>query len=101
VTKLRVSAGIRVAEHKSPEQAKQALLKLAQYTIQEPECYQFDVLQDKADPYRFTLWECFENEAALAAHFQQPHTLEYLKQEWTEVEYSERLIHLTEGKVAA
>lgn len=95
MSRIRISAGIRVPDNKSPEKAKAELLKLASQTINEPNCYQFDVLQHRNDPRQFTLWECFEDEAAVTFHFDQSYTKQYIKEGWTEIQYSERLNALT------
>ncbi|MFH7586309.1 putative quinol monooxygenase [Oceanimonas smirnovii] len=39
----------------------------------EPGCHTFDVLQDRADPELFWLYEIYQDEAALAAHKETPH----------------------------
>jgi (4S)-4-hydroxy-5-phosphonooxypentane-2,3-dione isomerase len=39
----------------------------------EPGCHTFDVLQDKADPELFWLYEIYQDEAALADHKLTPH----------------------------
>lgn len=39
----------------------------------------FDVLQSAQDPCRFLLYEAFDSEAAVAAHRQTPHYLEWKK----------------------
>jgi autoinducer 2-degrading protein len=44
-------------------------------TIKEPGCRRFDVLQDPADPTRFTIYEAFVDEAAVKFHKTTPHYL--------------------------
>ncbi|ATG74260.1 putative quinol monooxygenase [Zobellella denitrificans] len=51
-----------------------AMLQNAAASVRdEPGCHTFDVLQDKADPELFWLYEIYEDEAALAAHKETPH----------------------------
>ena len=42
-------------------------------SIQEPGNLRFDLLQNSADPARFTLYEAYESEEAAAAHKQTAH----------------------------
>ena len=44
-------------------------------TIAEPGCRRFDVLQDPAEPTRFTIYEAFIDEAAVKFHKTTPHYL--------------------------
>ena len=40
----------------------------------EPQCYRFDVLQDKSDPNKFLYYEVYENDGdAITFHRAQPH----------------------------
>ena len=51
-----------------------AMLPNAEASVRdEPGCHTFDVLQDKADPELFWLYEIYQNEAALAEHKLTPH----------------------------
>lgn len=91
MNKLRVSAGIKATEGADLEVVKKELYKLEQATQHEPNCYQFEINQRLDNPRCFTLWETWEDEAALAAHFKATHTLNYLAQNLTEVVYIEKL----------
>ncbi len=44
-------------------------------SVQEEGNMRFDVLQCKDDPCRFTLYEAYESEEAVAAHKETPHYL--------------------------
>jgi autoinducer 2-degrading protein len=46
-----------------------------QGSVREPGNLRFDVLQVKADPTRFILYEAYESEAAAQAHKETPHYL--------------------------
>lgn len=50
----------------------------------EPGCRRFDVIQDNEDPSRISLYEVYDNEAALDAHRRAPHYLKWreLTQSW-------------------
>ncbi|PSJ43942.1 antibiotic biosynthesis monooxygenase [Zobellella taiwanensis] len=51
-----------------------AMLQNAAASVRdEPGCHTFDVLQDRADPELFWLYEIYQDEAALAAHKETPH----------------------------
>ncbi len=52
-----------------------ATLENARQTIQEPGVLRFDVLQDKADPTHFSLFEVYVDENARALHLETPHFL--------------------------
>lgn len=39
----------------------------------EPDCYRFEVFQDKNDENRFCFLEVFKDEQALEAHYETPH----------------------------
>lgn len=86
-----MSAGIKATEGVDLALVKQALFKLEAATQHEANCYRFEINQRLDDPRCFTLWEEWTDEAALAAHFEMPHTLEYLAQNLTEVVYIEKL----------
>ncbi len=55
------------------QRMKQDLLSLIIPTRAEAGCITFDVLVDTKDPTKFVLYENWESQAALDAHFQQPY----------------------------
>lgn len=57
-----------------------AILENARASRSEPGNLRFDVMQDEADPFRFTLVEVYQDEAAFKAHFESDHF-----KEWREV----------------
>jgi quinol monooxygenase YgiN len=91
MSKLWISAGLKVTSAKPVEEIKQALIELQAQTVQEPGCLFFDVLQHRDHPQLFTLWEEWINEDALKNHFEMAHTKAYLTQSLTEVMYIEKL----------
>ncbi|WP_028302674.1 putative quinol monooxygenase [Oceanospirillum beijerinckii] len=88
---LYVSAGLVLTEGTDRTFAIEQMTELVEATIKEPGCRHFEVLAHKEDESRFTLWECWDNEAALQAHFQAPHTQAYLALDLTRVAYIEKL----------
>jgi len=46
-------------------------------SIAEPGCLRFDVAQSVEDATRFTLWECYVDEAAALEHKTTPHYLAF------------------------
>jgi len=61
------------------EQMQQDLLSLLTPTRAEPGCITFDLLLDIQDPSVFLLYENWQNQAALDAHFQQSYVKQVLK----------------------
>jgi len=55
------------------EEFKAETLANAQGTVNEPNNYRFDVLQQSDDPTKFTLYEVYTDESALDAHRQTAH----------------------------
>ena len=94
MNKLWISAGLEVTQGTSAQQVKQAITVLQRQTVQEAGCLRFDVLQHQSDPNKFTLWEEWESEAALQAHYDAPHTQAYFAQSLTQVSYLEKLAHI-------
>jgi quinol monooxygenase YgiN len=91
MTPYFISAGIELQEGANLQQAEKGLQELVLLTRQEPGCRMFEIRQDLQDPTRFTLWECWTDKAALAAHFDMPHTRAYLARNLTQVRYIEEL----------
>ncbi|WP_020590708.1 putative quinol monooxygenase [Kiloniella laminariae] len=96
---LWISAGIEVTKQSEIARARRELEKLVGETQTEPDCIKFEILQNLENPACFTLWECWVDEAALKAHFEQPHTKAYLALELTEVMYIERLVSCAGGSL--
>ena len=92
MSKLWISAGLKVHEGKSAQQAKQALLELQQASEKEAGCIFFHVLQHRDTPELFTLWEEWESEKDLVAHFELAHTKSFIAQALTEIVYIEKLV---------
>lgn len=55
------------------EAYKAATLENARHTLQEPGVLRFDVLQDKADPTHFSLFEVYRDDEARARHLETEH----------------------------
>ena len=56
---------------------KPAMLENAAQSVQEEDCYQFDVIVSQDDENTFMFYEVYRNEQALADHRQTPHFLNY------------------------
>lgn len=52
------------------------LVEFEKLTNLEPGCLEFRFFRDIERPGRFTLWECFRDQAALTEHMNLPHTKE-------------------------
>ena len=69
-----------VSIHVRPERVdafREAVLRNARNTRQEPGNVRFDVLQQEQDPARFTLYEVYRSADDFAAHQKTPHYLEW------------------------
>lgn len=47
------------------------------HSLNEPGNLRFDILQDAENPAKFTFYEAYESEAAVAAHKSTPHYLKW------------------------
>ncbi len=65
------------------EEAKQAIMNILQPTQAEPGCRQFELYENSSEGHLY-LFEEWESEQALEAHYQQPYTLEVFEsyEEW-------------------
>lgn len=61
------------------QRMQQDLLGLLAPTRSEPGCITFDLLSDINDPTVFMLYENWENQAAIDAHFEQPYVKQVLQ----------------------
>lgn len=59
------------------EDFKKATIENHSNTIKEQGNYRFDVLQSKEEPGRFTLYEVYQSEEAVAAHKETAHYLKW------------------------
>ncbi len=91
MSNLWISAGIELQDGADLQKTKNALSQLVEDTLKEPGCIRFEILQQQDKPQCFTLWECWTDDDALKAHFAAPHTKAYLAQDFTKVNYIERL----------
>lgn len=91
MTRYYISAGISLQDGADLKEAEAGLRHLVQETRSEPGCHFFEIRQNLQDRTKFTLWECWTDRAALAAHFEMPHTRAFLARNLTEVNYIEEL----------
>ncbi len=91
MNELWINAVITTQKGQAIAEIKAALAHLRQATLTETGCLRFEVLQHKACPESFTLWEGWKSEQDLHDHFQAPHTLAYLDRKLTEVVHIEKL----------
>jgi quinol monooxygenase YgiN len=61
------------------EEAARVALKMVAATKQERGCLAYDFWADLADPNRFHVFEEWETQEALEAHFQTPHMAEFME----------------------
>lgn len=91
MSSLYLSAGIELNAGKDLDAAVKALNLLVENTRAEPGCIRFEIIQQRDKPEQFTLWEIWVDDAALAAHFEYPHTKACLAHGFTKVNYVEKL----------
>jgi quinol monooxygenase YgiN len=60
------------------QQARVALMKIADPIRANPDCLEFRVYQDRDDPHSFVLWERWVSEEALFAHGKRDYMAEYM-----------------------
>lgn len=72
-TRVGVIARFEVRKESVGEFAELAQKVLVEPTQSEAGCIRYELWQDRQDPTRFALVEEWENQAALDAHFRQPH----------------------------
>jgi (4S)-4-hydroxy-5-phosphonooxypentane-2,3-dione isomerase len=52
----------------------------AEHAVADEEgCLRFDIIQDRDDPHRFTFYEVYRDDAALATHRQTSHFKRYIE----------------------
>lgn len=73
---LIVAGRIRVKPERRAE-AVAAAVKMARATQAEPGCHAYAFYSDLEDPNTFLVFEQWQDEAALLAHFQTPHMAEF------------------------
>jgi (4S)-4-hydroxy-5-phosphonooxypentane-2,3-dione isomerase len=56
---------------------REATIRNAEQSVQEPGVVRFDVSQQRGDPSRFVLTEVYRDEAAPLAHKETPHYLQW------------------------
>jgi len=91
MTRYFISAGIELQEGADLGATEAGLKTLVEETRNEPGCHLFEIRQNLQDRTKFTLWECWTDKAALAAHFEMPHTRAFLARNLTQVRYIEEL----------
>ena len=80
-----ITAELKVKDPTKVQITREALVILCDKTLTESGCSMFTAHEDLNQPTRFLLWECFDDEAAFKAHFEEPHTKEYVALDLTEV----------------
>lgn len=70
-----------VAKNGHEEEVAQLFAKLTAETRKEPGCLMFVVHRHKDDPRRFFIYEQYRDEAALEAHRNTPHFLQFARKD--------------------
>jgi quinol monooxygenase YgiN len=82
---LFITAEIRIKPEKELRHAITALYAFCRAMETEPGCSMALPLQDKEDPYRFILWERYDDKTAFEAHFQAQHTQDFIASGMTDL----------------
>ncbi|MCL1125861.1 putative quinol monooxygenase [Shewanella surugensis] len=82
---LFITAELRVKADKNLHTAINAIHTFCAAMKNEPGCSMATVFQDKSDPYRFILWEQYDNEAAFQQHFNAKHTQAFIEMGLTDL----------------
>jgi quinol monooxygenase YgiN len=75
-----VIAGTILVKPERRDEARRAALAMAEATRREAGCISYAFYADLADPGTFFLFEEWESDAALAAHFQSEHMARFQQQ---------------------
>jgi quinol monooxygenase YgiN len=74
---MLIIAGTVKVKPETRADAQAAALKMARATASEAGCTSYRFYADLEDPNTFLIFEQWESEAALLAHFQTPHMAEF------------------------
>ena len=74
---MLIVTGVVVVGRESVDELKVLAAKLAVSTRAEPGCQAYELYQDVEDQTRFRIYEEWDNEDALFAHFKTPHMAEF------------------------
>ena len=74
---MLIVAGRVKVKPETRAEAAQAALKMVAATLAEPGCKTYGFYADVEDPNTFLIFEVWESEAALTAHFGTPHMAEF------------------------
>jgi quinol monooxygenase YgiN len=73
---LIISGTVKV-KPESRAEAAEAAVKMVRATRKEPGCKSYGFYADLEDPNTFLIFEQWDDDAALMAHFQSPHMAEF------------------------
>ena len=76
-----VTATIRANPEVNLDHVKTEIALLTEKTLEEKDCYRFEVKQSLKDERLFIMWEEFANKEALDKHFEFEHTKQFIAQE--------------------
>lgn len=82
---IYVTAELRIHSEVELETAKSAIEQFCVDMESEPGCLQATATFDIKEPRRVILWERYENQAAIEAHFVMPHTQAFIALGMTEL----------------
>lgn len=80
-----ITAELKITNPEKINEAKQALMKLCEQSIQESGCTLFQLHHCLEQPTRLLLWERYDSEQDYNDHFEKNHTKEYLALHLTEI----------------
>ncbi len=78
-------AVIQVNDHNQIDLIRSELAQLINFTQQETDCIDFQIMESVEETGTFYLWEAWQNKQALEKHFDMPYTKAYLSKNYTKV----------------
>ncbi|MEC1626015.1 putative quinol monooxygenase [Bacillus mojavensis] len=87
ITVHYITACLKIISDKDLNEIMKDFKKLEEETNKEEGCIKFHAYPLEPSERKIMLWEIWENEEAVKAHFTQKHTKDVQKQELTEVEW--------------
>ena len=74
---MLIVAGVIHLDPSKREQLEAAFDRVRQATLKEPGCLEYQAYRDRKEPGTVLIFERWDSDAALSAHFQTPHMAEF------------------------
>ncbi len=74
---MLIVAGTIIIDGEKRRQVEAAFDRMRAATLEEPGCFEYQAYADRKDPGTFLIFEKWDGEEALRAHFTTPHMAEF------------------------